>query len=65
MAEAELSVLSGQCLDRWIPDNPTLIEEINAWQQERNRNHTEADWQFTAADAASSSSGYIQHESRP
>jgi hypothetical protein len=51
MAESELSVLSGQCLDRRIPDKQTLIEEVAAWQCDRNKNHTKADWQFTTADA--------------
>jgi DDE superfamily endonuclease len=51
MAESELSVLSGQCLDRRIPDKQTLIEEVAAWQEERNKHHTRADWQFTTADA--------------
>ena len=51
MAEAELSVLSGQCLDRRIPDKQTLIEEVAAWQHSRNKNHAKADWQFTTADA--------------
>lgn len=32
MAESELSVLSGQCLDRRIPDKQTLIEEVTAWE---------------------------------
>jgi len=51
MAESELSVLSGQCLDRRIPDKQTLIEEVAAWQHSRNKNHAKADWQFTTADA--------------
>ena len=51
MAETELSVLSGQCLDRRIPDKATLIGEAAAWQAERNKNHAKADWQFTTADA--------------
>jgi hypothetical protein len=51
MAEAELSVLSTQCLDRRIPDKPTLIDEVTAWQRHRNRNNTKADWHFTTADA--------------
>jgi hypothetical protein len=51
MAEAELSVLSIQCLDRRIPDKPTLIKEVAAWQVQRNRNHAKADWQFTTANA--------------
>ena len=51
MAESELSVLSGQCLDRRIPDKQTLIEEITAWEHARNKKHVKADWQFTTADA--------------
>ena len=51
MAESELSVLSGQCLDRRIPDKQTLIEEVAAWEDSRNRKHAKADWQFTTADA--------------
>ena len=51
MAESELSVLTGQCLDRRIPDKQTLIEEVAAWETERNKNHAKADWQFTTADA--------------
>ena len=51
MAEAELSVLSGQCLDRRIPDKLNLIEEVAAWEDSRNHKHVRADWQFTTADA--------------
>jgi len=51
MAESELAVLSTQCLDRRIPDKNTLIDEVGAWQDERNKNHAKADWQFTTADA--------------
>ena len=51
MAESELSVLSGQCLDRRIPDRQALIEEAAAWEHSRNRKHVKADWQFTTADA--------------
>jgi hypothetical protein len=51
MAESELSVLSGQCLDRRIPDKKTLIEEVAAWEHARNNKHVKADWQFTTADA--------------
>ena len=51
MAEVELSVLSGQCLARRIPDKPTLIAEVAAWQNARNKNHTKTDWQFTNEDA--------------
>ena len=51
MAESELSVLSSQCLDRRIPDKQTLIEEVAAWEEDRNKHHAKADWQFTTADA--------------
>jgi uncharacterized small protein (DUF1192 family) len=51
MAESELGVLSSQCLDRRIPDQQMLKEEVEAWQAERNRKHAKADWQFTTADA--------------
>ena len=51
MAESELSVLSGQCLDRRIADKPALIEEVAAWEESRNKKHVKADWQFTTTDA--------------
>ncbi len=51
MAESELGAWSSQCLDRRIPDKQTLIGEVTAWQNSRNKNHTKADWQFTTADA--------------
>src|SRR6267154_2626837 len=51
LAESELGVLSSQCLDRRIPDKQTLVEEIAAWEQERNANHTKANWQFSTPNA--------------
>ena len=51
MAESELSVVSTQCLDRRIPDKENLTVEVAAWEAERNKKHTKADWQFTTADA--------------
>ena len=51
LAESELAVLSTQCLDRRIPDKQTLIEEIAAWEQDRNDNHTKANWQFSTQNA--------------
>jgi hypothetical protein len=51
MAEAELSVLSSQCLDRRIPDQQVLKEEVQAWETDRNTKHAKANWQFTTADA--------------
>jgi hypothetical protein len=51
MAEAEFSVLSSQCLDRRMPDKTMLTDEVAAWQDDRNKQHAKADWQFTTADA--------------
>ena len=49
--KSELGVLSTQCLDRRIPDRQTLIEEIAAWENDRNAHHTKADWQFATKTA--------------
>lgn len=51
MAETELSVLTKQCLNRRIPDQPTLIAEVAAWEQARNTARCRIDWQFTTHDA--------------
>ena len=37
MAECELSVLAGQCLHRRIPDKQILIDEVDAWEADRNK----------------------------
>jgi hypothetical protein len=51
MAEIELAILSGQCLDRRIPDTGTLSAEVAAWEMTRNETATQVNWRFTAADA--------------
>jgi len=51
MAEIELSHLSRQCLDCRIPDRETLVQEVSAWEKERNKNPCFIDWRFTTADA--------------
>jgi hypothetical protein len=51
LAESELSHLATQCLSRRIPDKHTIATEIDAWQTNRNRKCTKANWQFTTADA--------------
>src|ERR1700752_618396 len=51
LAESELGVLSAQCLDRRIPDKQTLIDEIAAWEHDRNANHSKANWHFTTSKA--------------
>ncbi len=51
MAEIELSVLSGQCLDRRMEDQATLSEEVGAWNVDRNAAGKGIDWRFTTEDA--------------
>jgi hypothetical protein len=38
-------------LDRRIPDKQTLIDEITAWERERNTHNTKSDWHLTTKDA--------------
>ena len=51
MTETELSVLSGQCLDRRIGEKNELRAEVAAWEKARNTAKCRVDWQFTTADA--------------
>ena len=51
MAEIEIGVLARQCLDRRIPDQETLRREVDAWQDQRNRDMARVDWRFTTDDA--------------
>ena len=51
VAEIELSVLNGQCLDRRIPDPGTLETEVAAWVRARNARAAKVQWRFTTADA--------------
>ena len=51
MAEIELSVLKGQCLDRRIAEMATMQTEVAAWENDRNNNTKKIDWQFTTTDA--------------
>jgi hypothetical protein len=51
MAEIELSVLAGQCLDRRIDNQGELTKEVTAWADARNAAGTTIDWRFTTADA--------------
>lgn len=51
IAEIELRVLSGQCLDRRIPERAELENEVAAWEKARNESVVGVDWQFTTDDA--------------
>jgi DDE superfamily endonuclease len=51
MAEIELAVLNGQCLDRRLPNIPLVRHEVAAWERRRNDAKATIDWRFTASDA--------------
>ena len=51
MAEIELNVLIGQCLNRRIAKIEVMRNEVKAWESGRNRLNAIVRWQFTAEDA--------------
>ena len=51
MAEIELSVLAGQCLDQRIESKEDLKRHVAAWEEARNARGVGIKWQFTTADA--------------
>ena len=51
MAEIEIGVLKGQCLDRRIDNRRRLEREIAAWERERNAAGARIQWMFTTETA--------------
>jgi hypothetical protein len=51
MAEIELNVLIGQCLNRRIAKVETMRREVKAWELTRNGMNAGVNWQFTAENA--------------
>ena len=51
MAEIELNVLFGQCLNRRIDNIEKVMSETAAWQSHRNNKNAKVNWQFTTDDA--------------
>ena len=47
MAEIEISVLETECLNRRIPDQDILQNEVIAWENRRNSKKARIDWRFT------------------
>ena len=47
MAEIELNVLNGQCLNRRIDNIETVKEEVKAWEEHRNNKEAKINWRFT------------------
>ncbi len=51
IAEIELSVFTGQCLNRRISDIDTLRSEAKNWERNRNINQKAVNWQFKTDNA--------------
>lgn len=51
IAEIEFGILQRQCLNRRIPEQATLRDEVAAWQKRRNTEALEVNWRFTTEDA--------------
>jgi hypothetical protein len=51
MAEIELHVLNGQCLNRHLDTIDKIRQETEAWQSNRNNKNRKINWQFTTKQA--------------
>lgn len=51
IAEVELNVIHGQCLNRRIDNIEIVKTEVLAWQKYRNNSGAKVNWQFTSEDA--------------
>ena len=51
MAEIAFAALSKQCLDRRLPDLPSLRHEVLAWAKQRNPDKKTVAWKFSQPDA--------------
>jgi len=51
MAEIELNVLTGQCLNRRIDNIEEVRQEVTSWREYRNNKNSTVNWRFTTNDA--------------
>ena len=51
MVEIEIGNMNQQCLDRRIPDEQTLRQELSAWETRRNQKRASIHWMFRVDDA--------------
>ena len=49
MAETEIGIMGRQCLDRRLPSQVKLAEEVAAWEEGRNARQARIHWTFTLA----------------
>lgn len=51
MAEIEINVLMGQCLNRRINSIDKVKKEVRAWETAKNNKEAKINWQFETKDA--------------
>jgi hypothetical protein len=51
MAETELSVLNGQCLDCRMESKELVVDEVSTWEKDRNETEAKIRWRFTIENA--------------
>ena len=51
MAETEISIMNGQCLDRRLESQAKIATEVAAWENKRNDREARIHWTFTLAAA--------------
>jgi len=51
MAEIELRILNGQCLNRRMDTIELVTKQVSAWESVRTRQSKRINWQFTTEDA--------------
>lgn len=51
MAEVEIGVVLGQCLDQRIPDISTVRRKVSGWTRRRNAAKATVNWRFSTSNA--------------
>ena len=51
MAETEIRIMNGQCLDRRLDSQSLIAREVAAWEDKRNAQQARIHWTFTLAAA--------------
>jgi hypothetical protein len=51
MAETEIRIMNGQCLDRRLDSQALIAQEVAAWESKRNELEVRIHWTFTLAAA--------------
>jgi hypothetical protein len=51
LAETEIRIMNGQCLDRRLDSRSLIAQEVGAWEDKRNAQQARIHWTFTLAAA--------------